>query len=92
MQVRLEYGRVGLEVEIPETGSGEPQVLSYRDTQPLPDPERSLAECLENPIGKQCLFDEARGCRDACILICDITRPVPNQLILLHVISDIMIL
>ena len=28
------------------------------------------------------LSDIARGRRNACILICDITRPVPNQLLL----------
>ena len=37
---------------------------------------------LEEPIGCQSLRKLAQGRKDACILICDITRPVPNQTIL----------
>ncbi|HJR04308.1 MAG TPA: nickel-dependent lactate racemase, partial [Methylomirabilota bacterium] len=40
--------------------------------------ERALAE----PVGGPALRAAARGKRAACILICDITRPVPNGLFL----------
>ena len=35
-----------------------------------------------DPIGTPALRQIAQGRKDACILICDITRPVPNQTIL----------
>jgi nickel-dependent lactate racemase len=37
---------------------------------------------LEHPRGTPPLAELARGRRDACVVICDITRPVPNELIL----------
>lgn len=80
MRVKLEYGTTGLEVELPDARIT--RTLSYKNAPPLSDPVESLAECLCWPIGTAPLADLARGRRSACILICDITRPVPNQLIL----------
>lgn len=80
MQVRLEYGRTGLNVELPD----KPIVrkLAYKDAAPLADPDGDLLALLENPIGTPPLRELAAGRKDACIVICDITRPVPNEMIL----------
>ena len=80
MKFHLEYGRTGLDVELPE----EPLVrkLAYKDAEPLADPEGDLLQLLENPIGTPPLRELAAGRKDACIVICDITRPVPNEMIL----------
>ncbi len=80
MQVRLEYGRTGLDVELPD----QPIVrkLAYKDAAPLADPDGDLLALLENPIGTPPLRELAAGRKDACIVICDITRPVPNEMIL----------
>jgi nickel-dependent lactate racemase len=56
--------------------------LAIRPAAPLPDPEGAIAAALANPIGTRPLAELARGRKNACILICDITRPVPNRLIL----------
>jgi nickel-dependent lactate racemase len=56
--------------------------LAIRPASPLTDPEAAIARSLEQPIGSPPLAQLARGRRDACILVCDITRPVPNRLIL----------
>jgi len=80
MRVRLEYGRTGLDVELPD-GLGI-RTLAYKDADPLPDPDATLKQVLERPTGSAPLAEVARGRRDACILICDITRPVPNEMIL----------
>ena len=80
MRVTLDYGRTGLEVELPEdrvVGT-----LAIRPAAPLADPERAIRQLLEQPIDSQPLAKIARGRRNACILVCDITRPVPNRLIL----------
>jgi lactate racemase len=37
---------------------------------------------LASPIGTPSLAELARGRQDACIVICDITRPVPNRTLL----------
>src|SRR3954451_13286660 len=76
----LDYGRTGLEVDIPADRVVGP--LGIGDVPPVDDPESSVASALETPIGTQALREIARGRKDACILICDITRPVPNRVIL----------
>jgi nickel-dependent lactate racemase len=80
MRFKLEYGRTGLVVDLPE----EPLVraLAYQDAPPLPDPQAAIRAALDQPIGTPPLSQVARGRRDACVVICDITRPVPNRLIL----------
>ncbi|HEX3450935.1 MAG TPA: nickel-dependent lactate racemase, partial [Isosphaeraceae bacterium] len=80
MKLKLDYGRTGLDVELPTDRLVGP--LAIRDVPPLPDPEAAVAIALQDPIGAPSLREIARGRNDACILICDITRPVPNQTIL----------
>jgi nickel-dependent lactate racemase len=80
VRITLDYGRTGLEVELPQERLVGP--LAIRTAPPLADPEAALAVALENPIGSRSLARVARGRRNACILICDITRPVPNRLLL----------
>lgn len=80
MRVTLDYGRTGLEVELPAERVVGP--LAMRPAAPVPDPEAAIAEALARPIGAKPLAELARGRGNACILVCDITRPVPNRLIL----------
>ena len=80
LKLTLDYGRTGLAVEIPADRVVGP--LALRDVPALVDPERDVAAALEEPIGTPSLREIARGRKDACILICDITRPVPNRTIL----------
>jgi nickel-dependent lactate racemase len=80
MRVHLEYGRTGLDVELPE-----PNVvgcLRYRPLEPLANPEAAVRQSLERPIGSPPLSDLARGRHSACVAICDVTRPVPNAVLL----------
>jgi nickel-dependent lactate racemase len=76
----LDYGRAGLDVELPADRVVGP--LEIRHVPPLEDPEAAVASALAEPIGSPPLADLARGRRTACILVCDITRPVPNRVIL----------
>ena len=80
MRVKLEYGRTGLHVTLPDERVV--RKLAYKDAPPLPDPLASLREVLERPNGTPPLAELARGRKSACIVICDITRPVPNEMIL----------
>jgi len=57
-------------------------LLEMKAATPVFDPAATVEKALDNPIGTPRLSDLARGKRDACIVISDITRPVPNQLIL----------
>jgi lactate racemase len=77
MRVHLEYGRTGLDVELPdENVVGR---LEYRAAEPLADPQAELLASLKEPIGAAPLAELARGRRSACVVISDVTRPVPNR-------------
>ncbi len=87
MRVKLEYGKQGLEVELPDERVV--RTLAYKNAPPLADPAAELDRVLSEPIGAPPLAELARGRRSACLLICDITRPVPNELILAPVLRTI---
>jgi nickel-dependent lactate racemase len=74
-----------LDVELP--GDRVVRKLAYKDAPPLVDPAADLRRVLEQPNGTPSLAELARGRKSACILICDITRPVPNRLILSPVLE-----
>lgn len=83
----LEYGRTGLQVSLPDDLNL--RSLAYKDAAPLPDPPASIREVLTRPAASPPLAQLARNRHDACIVICDITRPVPNELILRPVLETL---
>src|SRR5262245_24775282 len=80
MRVKLEYGRTGLDVELPDDRVVGP--LAIKPAPPLDNPTNVLRQKLAKPTGSPPLAELARGRKSACILICDITRPVPNTILL----------
>ncbi|MDB5350836.1 MAG: hypothetical protein JWN86_2083 [Planctomycetota bacterium] len=80
LDLTLDYGRNGLAVKLPAARVEGP--LEIRAVPPLADPEAAVEAMLKSPIGTRPLSELAASKRDACILVCDITRPVPNATIL----------
>lgn len=80
MRVTLDYGRTGLEVELPDDRVVGP--LAIKPAPPLGDPAGAVEDLLAQPIGTVPLAELASGRKSACILVSDITRPVPNEMIL----------
>jgi len=88
MKIELLYGRSGLTVDLPE---GVRALVIRKHPMPLlPDPLGAVRQALEKPVGCPSLVELARGKRNACILICDITRPVPNGLILPPLVGSLI--
>ncbi len=88
MEVALNYGRGMLRVKL----GAELDVTVIRKPA-MPVLERSgeaVAEALAHPVAARPLVEEARGKATACILICDITRPVPNRLLLQPIIRQLL--
>jgi nickel-dependent lactate racemase len=81
MRLTLDYGKTGLPVELPDDRLIAPP-LSIRPAPPLADPAAVLERALANPIGTRPLAELAAGKQTACVVVCDITRPVPNALLL----------
>jgi nickel-dependent lactate racemase len=87
MRVKLEYGKTGLEVELPDdrvVGS-----LAIKPAARLVDPGSVLKDKLAHPTGSPPLAQLAQGKKSACIAICDITRPVPNALLLAPILETL---
>ena len=57
-------------------------VLGLSPAPFLRDPVAEVEEALRHPIGTRPFSEIAAGKTDACIVVCDITRPVPNAVLL----------
>lgn len=87
MRIKLDYGREGLEVTVPDWNLE--SVLTLKPAPAFENPGRAVQEALNRPIGCPPLMALARGKRSACVVISDITRPVPNHILLPHILGAI---
>lgn len=87
-RIDIAFGRTHLPVNLP--AEAEVQVIRKRDLPKLADARGAIRHALDKPIDARPLKTLAAGKRTACILICDITRPVPNHLFLRPMIEDLM--
>ncbi len=81
MQVLLKYGTEGLPLDLPET-PGFQGVIAPSEAVPLEDPAAAVARSLERPRACDALERIAAGRQSACVVVSDVTRPVPNPLLL----------
>ena len=88
MNIDLLYGRGKLSVHLPD--HVRVTSLHKRPMVPLRDPVRATLEALENPVNSSPLAELVRANSRACILICDITRPVPNGLLLPPLVETLL--
>lgn len=80
MELKLRYGRSGLVVTLPDEN-----ISAVCRLNPLPkidEPGDAVERSLRKPIGAEPLAELAIGKETACVVVSDITRPVPNKVIL----------
>lgn len=87
MQVKMRYGHSTVDVEIPDINLA--GILETNQGVPLLDATKEIHEKLDQPIASPPLAEIAKGRDSACIVISDITRPVPNQVILPPVLDKL---
>jgi lactate racemase len=88
MHVELSYGRGTLPLHLPD--DLDVTVIRKPAMPVLPDPDSAVEAALAAPAGAHPLVEEARGAASACILICDITRPVPNRVLLPPIVRALL--
>lgn len=88
MKVELLYGRDGLTCDAPD--DARVHLIEKPVFPSVADPEQQVAAAFDAPIGCPPLRELATGQSSACILICDITRLVPNGLFLRPMIEQMM--
>ncbi len=86
--IALSYGRGHLDITLPR--GARPTVIRKQQLPKLADGTAAVIEALRNPVASKPLADLAKGRKSACILICDITRPVPNRLFLRPMIETMV--
>ena len=82
MKVSLLYGKKTVDVVLPD--NLDVTVIRKPDMPLVTDPHRAIQASLAD------VAERARGCRTACVLVCDVTRPVPNGLFLRPLIEKLI--
>jgi lactate racemase len=80
MHIDLRYGKGTYRLDLDP--AWDVTVIRKPEMPLLADPAAAVRAALSHPVGARPLAQEARGAKTACILVCDITRPVPNRLFL----------
>jgi len=83
MNVHLAYGKKGLDVNLPDRNLV--KVMTMPAAEPLSNPDSEIARALQDPTGSPPLRALAQKAGSACVVICDVTRPAPNKIILPHI-------
>lgn len=76
--IRLAYGRTGLDVAFPDGA----EVIAPHEQPALADPPAAVRAALRDPIAGPPLADLAAPGQRVAIVTSDLTRPVPNELLL----------
>src|ERR1039457_6860388 len=86
--IEISFGKGHLPVRVPVGAHA--TIIRKNPLPKLKDPRAAIRQALDHPVGARPLKTAAQGRRSACILICDITRPVPNRLFLRPMIEDLL--
>jgi nickel-dependent lactate racemase len=85
MKVELPYGREFLTVELPDSAT----VLRTQATAPLLDAPAAVLASLRSPLAGPPLRERVQAGQTVAIVISDITRPVPNEMLLRPVLAEL---
>ncbi len=88
MIVDLKYGNSTIPLEYPQTPNFK-GVLYPAEAAALKNPAAEVDQSLATPIDSIPLAEMARGCKNVVIVISDITRPVPNRMLLPVIIAQL---
>lgn len=88
MRIELSFGRGTLPLDLPD--DLDVTVVRKPEMPVAADPAAAVEAALAAPVGVPPLAEAARGARSACVLVCDVTRPVPNGLVLPRVLRALL--
>lgn len=88
MRIDLNYGKGHIPVDLDDNWSV--SVIRKPEMPVEADSQAAVKAALAKPVGSESLSLEARGKRKACILVCDITRPVPNGQLLPVILRQLL--
>ncbi|MBH87637.1 MAG: hypothetical protein CMJ12_00590 [Pelagibacterales bacterium] len=83
-KVKLLYGDKGIELNLKD--NWKPHIIRKPVMPIIKDIKSEVTKILNNPIKSRNIDEIAKNAKSVCILVCDITRPVPNKLYLKQMI------
>jgi nickel-dependent lactate racemase len=78
MKVHLPYGERGIDADVPDGAT----VLLPERVEAIADPDLAVRAAIAAPMGRRPLREMACAGQRAAIVVSDVTRPVPNRVIL----------
>ncbi|MSU90430.1 nickel-dependent lactate racemase [Rhodobacteraceae bacterium 2CG4] len=88
MPIEMLYGKGHLRLELPQ--GAVPHLIEKPPFPATEPPAQQIGAAFAAPVAAAPLARLAQGRTSACILICDITRPVPNHLFLRPMIETMI--
>ena len=85
MKIRMDYGRQGLELDVPQDAD----VFLVRETSAIPDETAAIQEALRYPIGCKPLCEGLRPGMTVAVAHTDITRATPNDRLLPVILAEL---
>ncbi len=79
-EIEIPFGKIFLRIPVPAKCI--PTVLRKPLMPVLADPKQAVERALQTPVACDSIRELAKNNPSVCIVICDITRPVPNGLLL----------
>ena len=86
MNIRLDYGRNGLEVNLPDSGV---TVVEPKFIPGIVEPVTTLRNSLRNPLGTVPLAEMVKPGDQVAISICDSTRAMPSRIVLPVILREL---
>lgn len=88
MKITLKYGKDNISINIPHTTNFK-GIISPSKSNKVINPMAAVLDALKAPIESVPLREVAIKKKNACIVISDITRPVPNKIILPPILQEL---
>jgi len=87
LEIEVLYGKGHMKCKVPDENLS----AVYRKSKmpPVSGADEAIRVSLAAPVGSKPLSEVAKGGETACIVINDITRPVPNRLLLPRIIDEL---
>jgi len=83
--IKLLYGKKGIDLGLKDSWKTD---IIRKSSMPIIENTKSeVTKILDNPININKIEEAAINAKSLCILVCDITRPVPNKLFLKQLIK-----
>ena len=82
MKCLMPYGKGSIHIDLTPELAPKATILNAKHAQHIADPRAEIYSALEHPSGTRSLASLAQDARSACVVVSDITRPVPNKILL----------